>query len=358
MLKAYRYYVLVLVLICLPIAAAGCKGNDPSKQPTTEKTSMEQGQIEEIHPAASGLKDIIKYDLIGVRNGVFYGMGYGPSGDGNCTNAFYTLASDGSGSVIKSKQEDAYLSMERVEYPEGSGIWYVLQDVDGGTLNRIDYNTMQDETLLINKLDPALRKTIGIGTPFTVDGKSLYYEVDSEIFHQSFSDGKIEKLGKAQQSMDGTQMLFIGDQLYIQDGDSCYSLNPSDGSQQKCFDGAILGKSGTVIYFTQNKGHTETNVFSYDTKDRHTTQLIHTSHFGAVSMQDNQYIIVYLDNRILALNLKKNRIYDVNTAAVTKILGQSADFWYADDKYLYAQSVCNWDLGETLPDRFYRWAWK
>lgn len=358
-MRSCRFIIIGVLVVCVAFVCAGCKEASQQKQPANERLVLEQGQIETIHPKAAGLKDIVYYDLMGVRNGVFYGAGYGPSGDGTCTNAFYTLDSEGSGSVMKSRKTEACMSMERVEYPDGSGIWYILQDAQGGMLNRIDYNTMQDEALLKNKLDPALRKTITIATPYTVDGQTLYYGIETQLFSQSLSDGKIKKLGDVQETLDGTRMVFIGNLLYIQDGDFCYSLNPADCSRKKCFKGDILGKSGAVIYFKWDKDSAGAKVFSYDTKDRETTQLIHVAQCDSVSMQDDQYIFVTMEgDHILALNLKKNRLYDIDTSAFTKIIGKQADFWYADDQYLYAQSICEWDVGERLPDRFFRYKWK
>lgn len=65
--------------------------------------------------------------------------------------------------------------------------------------------------------------------------------------------------------------------------------------------------------------------------------------------------IIQRDNHTLGvINLNAGKDYIIDVAALIEQAGTPVDEWYLEGKYLYAQDICDWDIGVLLPDGFYR----
>ncbi|MDR2088027.1 MAG: DUF5050 domain-containing protein [Clostridiales Family XIII bacterium] len=403
---------LLLILLCTACSNIRTDDAENEQEPEAFRTvsvTLDARQIEKLSLPQSRICSQISLSIKKLKNGVFYGLGHGPSGDGYREFSFYKF--DFNGNVSENIDDARYFYMEPVEYPEGSNVFYCLSNEKNSPskkLARIDFNNFQEETLMdLSEESP------DESAEFCVDGRSVYYlnDEDHSVRQATFDGGKKIKLFESAKNLisdkrnntfcflndEGNFCIYdlssgkfnetgrLGDEIMKMSGpfgnrlnDGClyYTRNDAGVARQyvydidsgekrvaaestSCDDGrpafskpCFMGTRAGILSYAQN------TIYIWDSKKNKTVERLAIGHDKIdqlIGAYENRYFTYSAGDKLLGIIDTETRTdYVLDISALAGQTKGSVDFWFLEGNYLYAQDVCEWDVGADSPDEFYR----
>lgn len=341
-------FLLIIVLLFTACVSINNKNNTKNKEQTniieTTKLSVDLHNIEKLLLSECKILKEVSLNIIGLDDGMFLGLGYGPSGDGYRKKAIYKFNSKGD---FKEKIEKDFYTYANIKKSslDNKTYYYIQanQEQSKVQLMRVKYDEFSDKKLAEFDYEEVL-----LLTPFIfVNQDDLYYLNinDNSLYRKSFSGSVDAKLLDDAGRIE--DMLFYKNTAYIVLDNKCVKLNLESNTIETIIESEILGADEKNIYYINNKNE----ICIYNITNLNT--IIKGELEKNISVKE--YYLDLKNNKLYFTDVEadKLRLYEYNFKNGETLLRIQSKYGEDNSSKLYLKG--EWVVFVSYPDTIYYW---